>query len=105
MPSMMTWKEVSVVTWAWPKCQEGPWPLLSLQTGVMTSWSLVSIVRVQIESLPRLGPVVSTMGSYMKYQKDMQRGLELPSISWLTKKALSPAFCTLSLASWMKKPP
>ena len=35
----------------------------------------------------------------------MQRGRELPSISWLTKKALSPAFWTLSLASWMKKPP
>ena len=86
----------------------------------MTSWSLVSIVLVQMESLPRLGPVVSTMGSYMKYlenilkyfdenilqkyQKDMQRGRELPSISWLTKKALSPAFWTLSLASWMKNP-
>ena len=61
IPSTITWKLVSVVTWpmgegyrghviallqsqltwAWPKCQLGPWPLLSLQTGVITSWSLL----------------------------------------------------------------
>ena len=52
----------------------------------------LSMVRVQMASLPRLGPVVSTMGSYMQYQKDMHLGTVVPLSSRLTKKARSPAF-------------
>lgn len=50
---------------------------------------------VQTASLPRLGPVLSTMGSYMKYQKLRHCGRCEPEISRETSMARSPARWTL----------